>query len=532
MIPILRTSARRWLLVAALGAWLLILPGLTVTAASPETVRRNDTAAPQTATGKRAVVRGRGAVLRDEPNGKTLQNLPLASAVMAVARTADSAWIQVELKDGTPGWIDLDELVIFGLKWLPVNDVAVAAGAASAPADAEAEAVVAEAEIRVSATVNAGARRLNIRQGPGTNYAVIASLPSGAGVTAIARSQDSGWVQIQLEDGENSGWVSAPFLDLSPGSADLPVSEQLSQARPARAASSQSVTAGLSGTLIFQQSSGGKIYRYNLGTGSLLALTTGLDPALSPDGQTVAFIRDDAGPGLYLIGVDGSNERRIFAEDKLRAPAWSPDGSAIAFSRVVGQSACRDVGFGLCVPDNPYLVTYPLVTRDQRGLSRVDAQGDGFRDIASAPGATAPAWGANGIIYHSAGGLQVASVDGAADPGVVSAEYRFQDPDWHPNLNRILFFSLEKDHREIFVANDDGSGLQALTRPTSLFTQAPQNVAPVWSPDGKSILFLSNRSGDWAFWVMDADGGNLRQIRINVPITYTFNDEQVVSWGK
>lgn len=37
---------------------------------------------------------------------------------------------------------------------------------------------------------------------------------------------------------------------------------------------------------------------------------------------------------------------------------------------------------------------------------------------------------------------------------------------------------------------------------------------PVWSPDGKTILFVSDRSGAENLWLMDADGGNLRQISL------------------
>ena len=54
----------------------------------------------------------------------------------------------------------------------------------------------------------------------------------------------------------------------------------------------------------------------------------------------------------------------------------------------------------------------------------------------------------------------------------------------------------------------------------------------VWSPDGRSIAFLSDRSGKWAVWVMDANGANQRMLPIDVPIEYRNQGEQMLSWGR
>jgi hypothetical protein len=47
---------------------------------------------------------------------------------------------------------------------------------------------------------------------------------------------------------------------------------------------------------------------------------------------------------------------------------------------------------------------------------------------------------------------------------------------------------------------------------------------------------LSNRddendAGPWRLWVMAADGSNQRPLPVDVPLEYTFSNEQVVSWG-
>lgn len=86
--------------------------------------------------------------------------------------------------------------------------------------------------------------------------------------------------------------------------------------------------------------------------------------------------------------------------------------------------------------------------------------------------------------------------------------------------------------------NPDGSGLVALTRPeTTLVDQLPSNVAPAWSPDGKYVVYVSNRdenedAGPWRLWVMNADGSNKRPLPVKIPISYGFGSEQMVSWGQ
>jgi TolB protein len=62
---------------------------------------------------------------------------------------------------------------------------------------------------------------------------------------------------------------------------------------------------------------------------------------------------------------------------------------------------------------------------------------------------------------------------------------------------------------EIYRIREDGSRLRRLTR--NRFSDA----SPVWSPDGKRILFVSNRDGDDELFVMDADGRNVKQLTRN-----------------
>jgi Tol biopolymer transport system component len=309
---------------------------------------------------------------------------------------------------------------------------------------------------------------------------------------------------------------------------------------PAAAASK---TSGLTGTLVFQDHNGGTIYLYDLAGKKLKALTEGYDPALSPDGSTVAFIRYGGEQGLYLIDANGMNERRIYGGSRdLRAPSWSPDGSYIVFSRVNGEDRCRQMG-PRCVPDRPGLEDFPLVIVDKRDLSRVNTDGGDFQDIPTMETANAPDWNTAGIVYAAAEGLQItAEAPNSATRSLLDARnYSAQDPDWQPNGGRIVFQRKEGTHWEIFAVNPDGSGLTALTRPVSVLVETlPQNVSPAWSPDGSSIVYLSNRdaknsAGAWRLWVMNADGSNQRLLDPDVlgkiEFDYETSADQMVGWS-
>ncbi|MCO6450938.1 MAG: PD40 domain-containing protein [Caldilineales bacterium] len=549
----LRASLRR-LLLAGMGSLLVFGMIFTLTtntyAAAPD-----QSAQAQSTVTRRAVVRGGGAELRAQPGGEILADLRMATALTATGRTADNAWIQVEAGDQGSGWVQTNQVVIFGLERLPIIDVEIiplptgsesqpavlatpVAGQSSSAAAASTPAPDTTANSQ-TATVDTGARRLNVRAGPGTNYGIVGNLASGTNVQAVGRNDAGSWIQIQLPQAQNEiGWVSASFVDLSGAANDLPVSSQLSQARilaNAAAAASTSARSSDAGKMVFQQRSGGDIYLYDVASGNLKRLTSGLDPALSPDGKTIVFARDGgADRGIYLIGADGGNERRIYAGGVgYRAPKWSPDGQRIVYSRVIGKDACREVYPGICIPDAPYLGQFPLKERDVWGLSSIDANGGDFRDVRASNDATASAWTNQGIVYQSRAGIERTNPDNSTEPWLILDDGRYQDPDWSRDGSRIVFHSLEKDHRELFSANSDGSGLVALTQPpSSLITEPVHNVAAAWSPDGKQIAFLSNRSGPWALYVMNADGSNPRKLPIDIPIEYNFQGEQVVSWSQ
>ena len=102
-------------------------------------------------------------------------------------------------------------------------------------------------------------------------------------------------------------------------------------------------------------------------------------------------------------------------------------------------------------------------------------------------------------------------------------------PEWSPDGKQIAFISNRSGNEEVLVGNDeiyvmdaDGGNLRNLTQHPGF------DSYPDWSPDGKQILFLSDRDGGINTYIMDADGQNVRRLT-NYPPDGEFADNPVWS---
>ena len=82
------------------------------------------------------------------------------------------------------------------------------------------------------------------------------------------------------------------------------------------------------------------------------------------------------------------------------------------------------------------------------------------------------------------------------------------DPVWSPVEDRIALVSEESGNAEIYTMGADGNDFRRLT-----VNNWEWDKHPSWSPDGKQIVFWSNRiTGRRQLWVMNADGSNQRSL--------------------
>ncbi len=204
-----------------------------------------------------------------------------------------------------------------------------------------------------------------------------------------------------------------------------------------------------------------------------------IEPAWSPDGTKIAFMsnRDDPNPGgcgsgcnyeIYVMDANGANQTRLTTDPAADgSPAWSPDGTKIVFDSARGQRRhlLDERGRHGCRAAHDETVSRrgPVVVA-RRNQDRLFAR----RRI---PGA------------DESGREQQARV-----PTDDSEGERFF-PDWSPDARTIAFQELPccdstDTTQQVGTIHPDGTGLTVL---------GFRMTAPAWSPDGSRLAIGEQR---------------------------------------
>ncbi len=240
--------------------------------------------------------------------------------------------------------------------------------------------------------------------------------------------------------------------------------------------------------------SDGKLWASGADGSDRRLLAEGSEPAWSPDGSQLAYVSGGEEASRIMV-LDASGSRAITDQGEGvfdGSPAWSPDGGALVFARFTARAE-RRYRSSIVVRDLAAGTERALVTQRLFPLLRSVGEPDWSPD-----GAT--------IAYTDSEldrrhffrpAIRAIPSGGGTARTLIPLG---QSPDWSPDGARLAFASVRDRNGdrcgsdecwyagELYTAAADGSGQTRLTR------NEGDDAYPQWAPDGSRILFTSDRN--------------------------------------
>jgi TolB protein len=213
-------------------------------------------------------------------------------------------------------------------------------------------------------------------------------------------------------------------------------------------------------------------------------------PRLSPQGDKITFNSyKDGSLSLYLMDMTTRSTRRISGKNETGIGAcWMQDGTRVATS--LSRNGNRDI-FIIDLEGN---VVQQVTTHWADDLSPSFSP-DGSRMA---------------FVSNRSGNPQIYVKDlQTGNEERITFDLKYcTSPVWS-QANKIAFAAMSDGNFDIFIINPDGSNMKRLTQENS------NNEDPCWSPDGRFLVFSSNRDGGgYHLYLMNVNGQNQRRLTV------------------